>query len=95
MNLLINIKPYVFFVGLAVVLIFGGVAFTTQGFSFLAYQIGFVMLLVGALLQIIMGNLSPKANWIDALKVLLIGLGIFFLLVFISIEVVPYIYELL
>jgi len=92
---LIQIKPYTFFVGLAIVLIFGGVALTTQGLSFLAYQIGFVVLLVGALLQIIMGNLSPDANWMGALRVLLIGLGIFFLLVFISIELVPYIYELL
>lgn|GEM_PF-1169159 len=92
---MIQIKPYTFFVGLAIVLIFGGVALTTQGLSFLAYQIGFVVLLVGALLQIIMGNLSPDANWMGALRVLLIGLGIFFLLVFISIELVPYIYELL
>lgn len=92
---MINIRPYTFFVGLAIALIFGGVALTTQGSSFLAYQIGFVVLLVGALLQIIMGNLSPDANWIGALRVLLIGLGIFFLLVFISIELVPYIYRLL
>ncbi|MFY9303579.1 MAG: hypothetical protein WAO75_09730 [Atribacterales bacterium] len=92
---MINVKPYTFFVGLAIILIFGGVALTAQGFSFLAYQVGFVILLIGALLQIIMGNLSPVADWIEALKVLLIGLSIFFLLVFISIGLVPYIYRLL
>ncbi len=78
---------------LSVLLVLGGVVLTVQGVSFRVYQLGFVILICGALLQIIMGNLDPKASWIHAFRVFLIGLAIFLAIVFISIRVVPYIYK--
>ena len=79
----------------SILLILGGVVFTVQGLSFQVYRIGFVLLICGALLQIIMGNLDPKASWFHAFRVFLIGLAIFIAIVFISIRLVPYIYRLL
>lgn len=88
-----KITPYRIIMVFSVLLILGGVVLTVQGLSFQVYRVGFVVLMSGALLQIVMGNLDPKANWLHALRVLLIGLAIFLAVVFISIRVVPYIYR--
>lgn len=88
-----RVTPYKIITLLSVLLILGGVLFTVQGLSFRMYRVGFVALICGALLQIIMGNLDPKASWLHALRVFLIGLAIFLTIVFVSIYVVPYIYK--
>lgn len=88
-----RITPYKVITALSILLISGGVVCSVQGVSFQVYRVGFIMLICGALLQIIMGNLDPKANWLHAFRVFLIGLVIFLAIVFISVVAVPHIYK--
>lgn len=88
-----KVTPYKVITAISILLILGGVVLTVQGFSFQLYRFGLAILLGGALIQIIMGNLDPKANWFHAFRVFLIGFAIFLAIVFVSIRVVPYIYK--
>jgi hypothetical protein len=51
--------------------------------------------MLGAILQIIMGQLDPKSNWLQALRLFVIGAGIFLGIILLSIYLVPYLYKLL
>lgn len=90
---MLRVTPYKLVITLSVSLILGGIVLLVQGISFEVYRIGFVTIIAGAVLQIIMGNLDPRATWLQTVKVFFIGLLIFLFIVFISIRVVPLIYK--
>ncbi|MBO8127557.1 MAG: hypothetical protein H0Z38_10045 [Firmicutes bacterium] len=66
-----------------------------QPWWFGGYQLGFVILLVGAVIQVILGNLGPEANWRQALNMALLGGGIFAAILIIAIIMAPRLIALL
>ncbi len=90
-----GLRPYLLVIPISIALIVVGIVLCTQTLSFRGYQIGYVTLMLGAILQIIMGQLDPKSNWLQALRLFVIGAGIFLGIVFLSIYLVPYLYKLL
>lgn len=88
-------RPYLIIIPISITLIVAGVVLCTQTLSFRGYQVGYVILMLGAILQIIMGQLDPKSNWLQALRLFVIGAGIFLGIILLSIYLVPYLYKLL
>ncbi len=53
-----------------VILLTCSFAMITQQFSKAIYQVGFVLLIVSTLVQIVFGNLPPEANFRQSMKLL-------------------------
>jgi|LSQX01.2.fsa_nt_gb hypothetical protein len=84
-----RITPRNLVVWVSVVLILGGMLLIFQKWFFALYQAGFICLMAGAYLQIILGNISPSVTYKQVLKTLVLGSGIFLFIVGLAIWIAP------
>ena len=78
---------------LVVLMLLSFLMITQQG-SKTIYQLGFVLLVVSTLIQIVFGNVPPSANFFQSMKLLGIGLAIVAAVFFLGIKLVPYLVNL-
>ncbi|HHY45788.1 MAG TPA: hypothetical protein GX506_00620 [Firmicutes bacterium] len=73
----------------SILLIVGGILLLWQPWSFGAYQLGFKVLIAGAFIQMIMGNLGSDATVPQAVRVFIIGTVIFLTVVGLAVFMAP------
>jgi len=80
--------------GLLIIVMLFGMVLVAQRFSKQVYQIGLPILVAAAFAQIAFGNIPPTANFKKSIGLLLLTWGIIAALVFLSVQIAPYLINL-
>ena len=78
---------------LVVLMLLSFLMITQQGGKTI-YQMGFILLVVSTVIQIVFGNVPPTANFAQSMKLLGIGLAIVAVVFLLGIKLVPYLVNL-
>ena len=79
---------------LLVILMLLSFVMIAQQSSKTVYQLGFLLLIVSTLIQIVFGNVPPDTNFAQSMKLLGIGLAIVAAVFLVGIKLVPYLVNL-
>ncbi len=78
---------------LIILMLLSFVLITQQGSKAL-YQVGFILLIISAFVQIVFGNVPPTADFKQSMKLLGIGLAIVFTIFILGIFLAPHLVNL-